>query len=143
MIAPSQILPTPNLGPMLPTLCAKSVIMNSIEESPGLESLSPAPEQRRSRSRPQSQSQTPRIHGRHLDLRENLLLVKTCNKNSFLYGIKDGITEFWSKIEADFQGIIQRNPPYKSFKHWMAYLVERRKKEIVDWVTGDERKKDN
>lgn len=142
MIAPSQILPTPNPGPMLTPPRAKSVIMNSVEESPGHESPSPAPEQQRSRSRPQFQSQTPRIHGKHLDPREDLLLVETCNKNSLSYGIKDGITEFRSKIEADFQDTVPRNPPYKSVKRRMAHLVEQRKKEIADWVTGDERKED-
>lgn len=143
MIAPSQISLTANSILMLPPPRAKSVILKSVEESPSLESASPAPEQQRSRSRLQSQSQIPRTHGRHLDPREDLLLVETCNKNSLSYGIKDGITEFWSKIEADFQDIVQRNPPYKSVKRRVAYLVEQRKKEIADWVTGDERKEDN
>ena len=137
------ISPTANPRPILPPPQARSVILKSVEESPGLESPSPAPEQQRSRSRPQSQPQTPRTHGRHLDPREDLLLVETCNKNSLSYGIKDGITEFWSKIETDFQDIVQRNPPYKSVKRRIAHLVEQRKKEIADWVTGDERKEDN
>lgn len=51
--------------------------------------------------------------------------------------------EFWSKIEKDFQDIVQREIPYKSVRQRMAYLVEQMKEGIADWVTGDERKEDN
>lgn len=118
---------------------AASTVLQSIKNQS--QSTPPLTGQRRSRAK--SQSQAPRIHGRHLDARENLLLVETCNKNSLSYGIKDGLTEFWSKIEKDFQDIVRREIPYKSVRRRMAYLVEQRKKEIADWVTGDERREDN
>ena len=118
---------------------AASTVLQSIENQ--FQSTPPLTGQRRSRAK--SQSQAPRTHGRHLDAREDLLFVETCNKNSLSYGIKDGITEFWSKIEKDFQDIVQRKTLYKSVRRRMAYLVEQKKKETADWVTGDERKENN
>lgn len=70
-------------------------------------------------------------------------MIETCNENTFSYGLKDKVTEWWKKIEKDFQAVVNRPIPYKSVRRRIELLVEQRKKEIADYQTGDERKEDN
>lgn len=54
--------------------------------------------------------------GKRLLSREDLILIETYNKNTFLYGLKDKVTEWWKKIENDFEAVVNRPIPYKSVR---------------------------
>ena len=54
--------------------------------------------------------------GKRLLSREDLILIETYNKNTFLYRLKDKVTEWWKKIENDFEVVVNRPIPYKSVR---------------------------
>lgn len=147
-----DVYSTPSRGNMLPppppqSNRARSVIYYSVEgrgqhtqassATPDIEGFVPSRRQRADTGIPRGEI------GKRLSPREDLILIETCNENAFSYGLKDKVTEWWKKIEKDFQAVVNRPIPYKSVRRRMESLVEQRKKEIADYQTGDERKEDN
>lgn len=144
---------TPTQGNMLPPPPppkfdrARSVIYDSIEgrgsHTPA-SSVTPDSEGSLPPRRQRTDTGIPRGEiGKRLSPREDLILIETCNENTFSYGLKDKVTEWWKKIEKDFQAVVNRPIPYKFVRRRIESLVEQRKKEIADYQTGDERKEHN
>lgn len=134
-----DVYSTPSQGNMLPppppqSDRARSVIYDSTEgrgqhtqarsERPDFEGTVPYRRQRADTGIPRGEI------GKRLSPQQDLILIETCNENTFSYGLKDKVTEWWKKIEKDFQAVVNRPIPYKSVRRRMESLVEQRKKGI-------------